>query len=34
MMQGIILFFVLGSEFFLQYRIKMTKGNTKNREVA
>jgi simple sugar transport system permease protein len=34
MMQGIILFFVLGSEFFLQYRINIWGGILKKREVA
>lgn len=33
MMQGIILFFVLGSEFFLQYKIVLSLGQ-KGREVA
>lgn len=34
MMQGIILFFVLGSEFFLQYKINLQGRQTKRGEVA
>ena len=34
MMQGIILFFVLGSEFFLQYRISLRTRAIKHEEVA
>lgn len=34
MMQGIILFFVLGSEFFLQYKIVFKGKDVKHREVA
>lgn len=34
MMQGIILFFVLGSEFFLQYKVHFAKTEGKKEEVA
>ncbi len=34
MMQGIILFFVLGSEFFLQYKISIIGKNKKQKEVV
>lgn len=34
MIQGIILFFVLGSEFFLQYRVNLPVWNRKAKEVA
>lgn len=34
MMQGIILFFVLGSEFFLQYKVNITKNLAQKGEVA
>ncbi len=34
MMQGIILFFVLGSEFFLQYKINLQSRSVKQGEVA
>jgi ABC-type uncharacterized transport system permease subunit len=34
MIQGIILFFVLGSEFFIQYKVSFGGGLGKNKEVA
>ncbi len=34
MIQGVILFFVLGSEFFMQYRISLRKKSSSKKEVA